>query len=456
MVLFVTMLRDKAYLSTLFRIAIPIIVQNLISSSLNLVGVVMIGQIGDQSVAAVGLGNQVFFILNFVLFGISSGSAIFTAQFWGRRDIPSIRRVLGFCLGMGLLGSLIFTVIAVFFPEAALRVYTSDPAVVALGTGYLRIVGLSYIATAVTFSYSSVLRSTGDVKVPTVVSTAALSFNMLLSYLLIFGRFGFPTLGVQGAGLATCILRLLECTALLVITYRGSYPAAAKISEMLGASRDFIRRFFVTVIPVVINESIWSLGVSTYNMIYAHISTESVAATNITSTVEILGFVIFIGVANASAIMVGHQIGANEEKLAYVYARRALIFGIAGAALLGAGIILASDRILLLYKVSETASQYARSILLVIGCAFWVRVSNMIIILTILRAGGDTRYSMFLEIGTMWLIGIPCALAGAFLLHLPVYYVYLLAMTEEVVKMGIGLTRFASRKWINNLVQAMS
>lgn len=191
-------------------------------------------------------------------------------------------------------------------------------------------------------------------------------------------------------------------------------------------------------------------------MIYAHISTESVAATNITSTVEILGFVIFIGVANASAIMVGHQIGANEEKLAYVYARRALIFGIAGAALLGAGIILASDRILLLYKVSETASQYARSILLVIGCAFWVRVSNMIIILTILRAGGDTRYSMFLEIGTMWLIGIPCALAGAFLLHLPVYYVYLLAMTEEVVKMGIGLTRFASRKWINNLVQAMS
>lgn len=213
MVLFVTMLRDKAYLSTLFRIAIPIIVQNLISSSLNLVGVVMIGQIGDQSVAAVGLGNQVFFILNFVLFGISSGSAIFTAQFWGRRDIPSIRRVLGFCLGMGLLGSLIFTVIAVFFPEAALRVYTSDPAVVALGTGYLRIVGLSYIATAVTFSYSSVLRSTGDVKVPTVVSTAALSFNMLLSYLLIFGRFGFPTLGVQGAGLATCILRLLECTA---------------------------------------------------------------------------------------------------------------------------------------------------------------------------------------------------------------------------------------------------
>ena len=450
------MFRDKEYLSTLFHIAVPIIFQNLIASSLNLVGVVMIGQMGDQSVAAVGLGNQVFFLLSFLLFGISSGSAIFAAQFWGKRDVPSIRRVMGFCLGMGLLGSLAFTIIAVFFPQAALRVYTGDQAVVSLGAGYLRVVGLSYIATAVTFSYSSILRSTGNVRVPTMISASALSFNMLLSYLLIFGKLGFPALGVLGAGLATCISRFLECIALLLVTYRGRYPAAARPSEMIGASGDLIRKFFVTVIPVVINEGVWSLGISIYNLIYAHISTESVTAVNITSTVEGLAFVIFIGVANASAIMVGHQIGADQEKQAYDYARRALIFGVAGAVLLGLVIILASDAILSLYKISETASQFAHSILLVVGSVLWVRVSNMVIILAILRAGGDTRYSMFLEIGTMWLIGIPCALAGAFLLHLPVYFVYLLAMTDEVTKMVIGLTRFASRKWINNLVQTIS
>jgi len=155
MVLFVTMLRDKAYLSTLIHLALPIILQNLISSSLNMVGVVMIGQLGDQSVAAVGLGNQVFFLLNFVLFGISSGSAIFTAQFWGKEDIPSIRRVLGFSLWMALAASLFFSLVAVLFPAAALGLYTNDPAVIALGTGYLRLVGLSYVTTAVTYTWSA-------------------------------------------------------------------------------------------------------------------------------------------------------------------------------------------------------------------------------------------------------------------------------------------------------------
>jgi putative MATE family efflux protein len=449
------MFRDKDYLSALFRLAWPIIFQNLISSSLNMVGVVMIGQLGDGSVAAVGLGNQVFFLLNFILFGISSGSAIFTAQFWGKRDIPSIRRVLGFSLGMALAASLFFTLVAVLFPGAALGLYTNDPAVIALGASYIRLVGLSYITTAVTYSFSAVLRSTGNVRVPTAVSVGALSLNILLNYLLIFGKLGLPAMGVLGAGLATCISRYLECGVLLLVTYRGHYPAAAKIHEMLGASQDLIRKFFVTVLPVVINESAWSLGVSVYNMIYAHISTESIAAINITSTVESLGFVIFIGVSNASSIMVGHQIGANQDKQAYRTARRALILCGVGALLMGLGIILVADPILSLYKISPAASGYARNILLVMGGLFSARVLNMVIILTVMRAGGDTRYSMFLEIGTMWLIGIPCALAGAFLLHLPVYWVYLLAMTDEVTKVIIGLARFASRKWIHNLVQAI-
>ena len=450
------MLRDKDYWAILVRLALPIAAQNLISSSLNVVGVIMVGQLGEKSVAAVGLANQVFFIFSFLLFGISSGAGIFTAQFWGKKDRASIRKVLGLCLAMGLAGALLFSSAALLFPEGVLRIYTTDPVVIGLGVQYLRIIGWSYAVTAVTFSYASVLRSTGNVKVPTFVSICALCLDALLNYLLIFGKLGLPAMGVRGAALGTTIARLFEVTLLLAITYRGRLPAAARPSELLGASRSFVRSYLTTALPVAFNESIWSLGISTYNMIYARISTESIAAVNIASTIEGLAFVVFIGICNASAIMIGHKIGSNQPGQAFDYARRALVIAASGALLVGLLIILGSDTILSFYKVSQTASQYAHNILIVLACALWIRVSNMTIIVAILRSGGDTRFSLFLDVGTVWVIGVPMALLGAFVLHLPVYWVVPMVMLEEVAKLVIGLFRFASKKWINNLVRAVA
>lgn len=447
------MWRDKTYLMTLLRLALPIMAQNLISASLNVVGVVMIGQMNETAVAAVGLANQVYFLLSFVLFGIGSGAGIFTAQYWGNQDVPNIRKVLGICLGMGLTGSLVFMVGALVFPTTVMGIYTRDPAVIALGAEYLRIIGWSYLVTAATFAFAAVLRSTGNVRLPMIVSAVSLSLDTLLNYGLIFGHFGLPQMGVRGAALGTCLARIFECGVLVLMTYRGKYPAAASLRELLSASRGFVRKFLVTALPVAANETLWGLGVSVYNMIYAHISTDAIAAINISSTIENLSFVVFIGICNASAIMIGGRIGAGEEHKAFVYARRALFLAAGGAILVGVAIILGADLILSLYKVSEMVRQYAHNIMRVLASVLWIRVSNMTIVVGILRSGGDTRFSMFLDAGTVWLIGIPLALTGAFLLHLPVYWVYLMVMTEEVAKLMIGLRRFTSKKWINNLVR---
>ena len=186
------MFKDRTYYSTLLRIALPIVTQNFISSSLNLIDVTMLGQLGEVTVAAVGLANQVFFLLTLMLFGTYSGVGVFTSQLWGKGDKEGIHKVLGIGLMIGLAGSLIFTILALVIPEQVLGLYSEDPAVIETGTSYLRIVGWSYAITAVSFAYSSVLRSTGFVRVPMVVSIGAISLKTFLNFGLILGQLWVP------------------------------------------------------------------------------------------------------------------------------------------------------------------------------------------------------------------------------------------------------------------------
>ncbi len=444
---------DKEFLSTLFKIALPITIQQFVTSFLNIVDVVMIGQLGETSIAALGLANQLFFLLIFLLFGISSGSAIFIAQFWGQRDIKNIRKVMGIGLTISVSCAFLFSLVAVFLPEWVLSIYSKDSAVIALGSSYLRVVGLSYVATAITVSYSSTLRSMEQVKLPMFVSFVAFGLNAILSYGLIFGQWGFPLMGVVGAAVATCIARFVECSALLFFTYSKKLPAAAKISEMFAFDLNFLRNFSKTMLPVVFAEMAWSFGITTYNIIYARMGTESLAAINIAATIEELAFVIFIGLANACAIMIGNKIGEGEEQKAYEYGGKLVILGITGSMLMGCFVFAGAERILSLYKVSQTAHNYALNILTIFSLTMWVRVSNMNLFIGILRSGGDTRFAFMIDSSSIWLIGVPLAFSGAFIFHLPIYWVYSLVVMEEFVKFSITLTRYFSRKWINNLAQ---
>jgi putative MATE family efflux protein len=442
---------DREYFKSLFTIALPIIVQNLILSSLNMIDVLIVGQLGEVSVASVGLANQVTFLMFFLIFGVTSGSAMFAAQFWGKRDVVSVRKVLGISLSMAGVGSLIFVILALGFPRAALSFYTTDPAVIAEGSGYLRIIGFCYPFLAITFSNASILRSTGNVRLPMIVGIVALGLKTLMTYTFVFGLFGFPVMGIQGAALATVIARILECGLLITGVYKLHMPTAAKLKEIFSFTRAFLFKVLKTSLPVVINEMLWSIGISTYNAIYAHIGTEAIAAMNISGTIENLAFVTFIGISDACGILIGNNIGAGHPQRAFDYARRTLLLSTLGAILMGGVIFLFSGRILALYKVAPVVMDYARTVLTVVSCCLWIRVNNMTIVVGILRAGGDTRFSMWLDAGTVWLVGIPLALLGAFVFKLPVYWVYLMVMAEEFTKYLVGLWRVLTRKWMNDL-----
>jgi putative MATE family efflux protein len=444
---------DKTYYRTLMRLAVPIILQYLISSSMNIIDVAMIGQLGETAVAAVGLSNQAFFIMTLVMFGISSGTAIFSAQYWGRRDTTSIRRVLGLCLVMATSAALIFTVIAVIFPDKFFGVFTRDLAVVDLGSHYMRIVGFSYLVTSITYSYSAVLRSTEEVRLPMMISSSALLFKTILSYLLIFGHLGLPKMGVAGAAIGTLIARYLECIILLIFVYRRKTTAAIQPADLHGYNRPFLGRFARTVLPVVFNELAWSVGVTVYTVVYARISTEAIAAVNIVFSIENFAFVLFLAISDATGIMIGNQIGAGREDQAFDYGRRSLTIGIIGALLMGTLVFVNINNITQIYKISAISLGYTQKVMAISAAVMWLRVSNMLIIVGILRPGGDTRFGLALDLISLWFIGVPLSLIAGLLLHLPVYLVYLVVNAEELVKFIIGLRRVGSRRWINNLVR---
>lgn len=445
-------LKDRAFLREMLKIAIPISLQQLVNALLNMIDVLMVGQLGEASIAGIGLSNQVFFVFILLLFGLTSGMSIFTAQFWGKREIEPIRKVLGMSVLTASIIALVFTVMATVFPRFVLHLFTNDTNVIEIGSQYLGIVGFAYIAVAITTSYVASLRSIQLVKITVLATVIALFFKTILGYLLIFGIGGFPELGVRGAAIATALGRVLELTLLLIFVYTQKTPLAANPLTFFSFDLPFFQRVLKTTMPAVANEFFWSVGIATYNGIYAHIGTEAIAAINVNATIEDLGFVVFMGLGSACAVMVGNRIGAGKKDDAYETVRRVVVLSVVSAWVIGLVIFLMRDMVAGWYNLSSEGVHDVRMLMLMMACTLWLRMFNFSTFIGALRAGGDTLFALIMELCSIWLIGVPAAYVGAFVLHLPVYYVYLMVGLEELAKAIVSFWRFVSRKWIHDLV----
>lgn len=445
-------LKDRSFLREVLTIALPISFQQLINASLNMIDVVMVGQLGETAIAALGLANQVFFVLIIMLFGLTSGMAIFTAQFWGKKEIEPIRNVLGISIVFSSGIALLFTLAAILIPETLLGFYTNDAEVIRLGSSYLRIIGYTYIPIALATSYIAVLRSIQLIRITVIATIVALVFKTILGYLLIFGIWGLPALGVRGAAIGTAAGWTLELVLLLILVYAQKTPLATNPLTFFRFDLPFLGRILKTASPAVANEMFWSLGITTYNAIYAHIGTDAIAAININGTIEELAFVAFVGIGNACAVIVGNRIGAQQKEAAYQTVIRIATLSVIFAWTIGILVFFGRGLVTNLYDLSPVGANNVRMLLLVMGCTIWIRMFNFVIFIGALRAGGDTRFALIMEICSIWLIGVPAAYLGAFVFHLPVYYVYLMVMLEEAAKAFVSVWRFRSRKWIHDLV----
>lgn len=445
---------DKNFLSRLLRLGLPIMLQNLFVVLGNSVTTLMTGKLGDAPIAAAGLSSQLFFILSVVQFGVSSGASIFTAQFWGNRDRESVLKALGVSLTLGAGVGALFMVIALFFPYGFINIFTKDPAVIPIAASLLKIVGYSFMFTPVVNTYSFVLRSTGNVRLPLLVSSVGVGLNVLFGYGLIFGKLGLPNMGVTGAATANLIARVTECLVLVWLVYRLKTPLAVPLRQLFSFDRIFLRKVLHRILPVMNNELIWSLGITAYAAIYARLGTEAYAAVAIKDMIENLVFVPFIGITNACAILVGNTIGAGKKEAAQGFVKQSVIISLSLGILIGLLLGLGRRFIISYFNIEDATRGFAENMVLVLAAALWVRGSNIMFFIGMMRSGGDTRFAIRMDASSMWLMGVPLALLAAFVFRLPVYYVYLVVMAEEIFKFFMSIWRYRSRRWIHDLISA--
>lgn len=445
------MFKDKEFFSQLLKVATPIALQNLLMSFLNMLDTIMIGSLGDLPVAAVGLGNQVFFIFSLVVFGVASGTSVFVAQFFGKGDYNELKRPVAYSVVMCFVVSIVFCILAALFPEGCLKIFTNDPEIIALGAEYLKVAAFCYPMFAVSFCFAVALRSTEKAHIPLIITACALLVNTIMNYCFIFGNFGFPALGAKGAAVATVIARSVEIVFFVIYIYGKKSIVALKAADFKFC-KEFFVKYIAKVTPVIANETMWGLGMSTYNAVFGRIGREIVAANQIAKNTEQILTSLCFGVGGAAAVMVGKKIGEGNKESAWIYSKRFIVLSVAFGALIGVVLISLSKVVLLPYNISEIAKSYAWQFLIVLSIAMPFKMFNYVNIVGVLRSGGDTLYCLILDVCAVWLIGVSSVFVTGLLLKLPALIVIIALNSEEAVKCIVGFKRFKSKKWINDLV----
>lgn len=445
------MLGDRVFLRKAVLIALPVALQGMLNTVVNLVDTMMIGQLGETAIAAVGLANKVFFVFTLLVFGVVSGSGVLAAQYWGNKDVKNIRKVTGLALLIAFIGALCFAIPSVLFPSAVMRIFTDSESAVLSGAAYLAVAALSYPFTAVTNTYVAMLRAVGQVKAPVMVSCMTILVNITLNYVLIFGHFGVPAMGVVGAAIATLAARVLECLVVLAITYGSRSPIAGRFRELFGYSSAFIRQFLATASPVIANEFMWGLGTTMYSLAYGRMGDNAVAAITIATTIQDIVVVLFQGLSAATAVILGNEMGAGKLKRAEKYAKNFFLLQflvtVAGMAFCYA----IRGNVISLYSISPQVARDVNLCLIVFILYMPFKMFNYVNIVGVLRSGGDTKVCLFIDTSGVWAIGVPMAFWGGLYLKQAIYVVYAMVMAEEAYKAVIGYVRYRQKKWLRNL-----
>ncbi|MBQ8187516.1 MAG: MATE family efflux transporter [Clostridia bacterium] len=444
---------DRGFWRVTLRLALPIAFQNMLTSSFSLVDTLMVSMLGDISLAAAGMAGQWSWLLNIFLFGVSSGAAIFISQYFGVDDKKGIHRTSGIALVSGLVLGAIFMIAACLAPAAVMRIFGDEEAVIAEGVAYLRIAGFSYFAVVISGVWSSVLRSTAQVKLPMYVALITTVENAVLNYLFIFGGFGIPAMGIRGAALATVASSWTGAILLLVLSLRPGNIVYAPLRELLHFSKASIALFYRKALPVMANESMWGLGTFCFNAIYGALGYENYEALTILRTFESIAFAFFVGLCNASCVMVGKSVGAGKIGRACQDALRFTILIPAVSIVIGWIIILYRAQLVSVFNlsgnISETVLLTAQNLLVVYALEIPLRNIPYIQIVGVFRSGGDTTTGVIYDLSCLWGLSLPATLIAAFILDLPFVAVFaIMYLCEDIIKSILCLRHFRSAKWL--------
>lgn len=443
----------KEFLKSAALLVVPVAMQNLITTAINSLDVIMLGRVNEIVLAGASLGNQVYFNMSLFLFGITSGAAVLIAQYWGKKDLDSIKAIFGLGMKLGIAVSSLFALSAFFLPELLMRIFTDDPEIIRQGEIYLRIVCFSYPFTAVNMIYLNTMRSMEKVKIATLAYSVSFFVNLIANGVLIFGLLGFPALGAAGAAWGTVIARFSE--SLVILFYDRKINRTLKFSIKFLVSKNGLltRDFWKYALPVIINELSWGTGISMITGILGRLGSSVVAANAVAQVARQLSMIIGFGVAAAAAIEIGKKIGEGNREGAKDLGRRYAVLSVI-TGFIGAAVILIALPVMLKFLVlTPDAAKYLKMMMLVMSYFVIGQSINSCFVVGIFRAGGDTRFGLFFDLTFMWGIAILGGWIAAFVFHAPVTVVYMILLSDEVLKMPVAYGRYKSYKWLKNVTR---
>lgn len=443
--------KDNFY-PQIVKLVVPIVIQNLLSAAVNSADVVMLNEVGQSSISAVSLASNYAGVLFMIYYGLGTGAAMLSAQYWGKGEMQAIRVIEGIALRFSLAISMLFSAFAFFAPELMMRLFTNDAELIFLGAGYLRIMSVTYLCWGIVEIYLSILRSIGQVTVSMILNVMAFSLNIFLNAVFIFGLFGAPKLGAVGVAIATALSRLIELTGCIVVSLCNKdiklNPAYMFIRNKV-LFQDFVR----LSLPAAGNDIAWSVAFSMYSVILGHLGSDAVAANSFVVVVRNFGTVLCFGTASAGGILLGNIMGAGDMEHAREYASKLMKLTVITGAIGGALVLCATPFVLHFAQLSDTAMYYLKYMLLINTYYIMGTAVNTTLIAGVFRSGGDSRFGLVCDTIDMWCYAVPLGFIAAFALKLPVLVVYFLLCTDEFVKWPWVIRHYRSGKWLKNITR---
>ena len=456
-----TLRRPSGEYKALLALMIPIILQNLASSSLGLADTLMVGILGQNELGGLNQANTVFFVLQLFTFGIQSGGSVLIGQYWGKRDIGAINRVMGMSFYLSFAVSMIAATAIFLFPEQIMSFTTNDPALIDCAARYSRIVAYSFVLNSLSMVYVGAQRNAENSGLGMAVLITSMATNVFLNWVLIFGKLGAPAMGLEGAAVATFISRVVEIVMVAVYAIFFDRKIPFMVKKLLCPGKVIAADYIRYATPVVINETLWSFGYSMYAVVFGHMhgAADIVAAYSVIGSLERIMLVFCNGVGTAAAVIISRDIGEDRSREDVVATGNWLLNLSLITGLFTALLPFATERLLLdslifkVFEVTPAAMEIGHMMMLFTVIKVIVKTYNYMVIVGVLRGGGNVKMAAVLDIIFMYLWSIPACMIAAFVFNAPITVVFLLSMSEDVIKAIVGGLLLRRGDWVRNLTR---
>ena len=445
--------KEKSFYKLILSIAVPVVLQNMITIGVNIMDTLMLGNYGEIQLSASSLANEFINIYHIMCMGMSMGAAVLTAQYYGAGNNPSLKKIVTIVLRMGLVIAAAFTVVTLLFPEELMRLYTPDEAVIEKGVLYFRISAVTYVLLGVSLILTNILRTVHQVRFPLVLSIVTFFVNVFFNWVFIYGRLGAPEMQIEGAALGTVIARLVECSSLVTYFFVFDKRIGYRIKDLFMKCGDHVRVYITYAIPVMVSDTLLALGNSAVSIIMGHIGASFVAANSIISQTVRLSTVFNQGLSSASSVITGNTLGKGERDKAYhqgvTFLCLSILIGLAAAVV----ILLISPLLVESFNITQETKDIAYQLMASVSVMMVFQTVQSVLTKGVLRGGGDTRFLMLADILFLWLASIPLGYLCGLVWHLSPFWIYAALKIDWVIKSVWCIFRLRSKKWIR-VVQA--